>query len=345
MASAHIVALGARTPIGLSALHSAAAARASVNRIREHTYLKDRTGQPVMGAWDGLLSPQLRAVERMITMVSAAAREACSALAERPPVRLAMPVYLALPELRPGFDEADSARLSAAVRALDVPLDRTKVHAFCDGHAGGLLAFQRAMQSIQAGLAEACLVLGVDSYANNATLAWLDTNRQLACDYNRSGFVPGEGAGACIVANHDFLKNTRMSSLAKVRAVRSTRETNLIKTEAVCLAEGLTSAVRYVLEALEPHEAVSDVLCDMNGERYRGEEWGFVCLRLGQRFIDPTGYRCAADCWGDVGAASGPLHAILACHAAKRGYARGKLPMLWASSEAGLRAAMVLETS
>ena len=62
-----------------------------------------------------------------------------------------------------------------------------------------------------------------------------------------------------------------------------------------------------------PDERINDIYCDINGERYRSEEWGFVCLRLSQYFDNPTAYRSPAECWGDMGAASGPLFAMLAC--------------------------------
>lgn len=86
------------------------------------------------------------------------------------------------------------------------------------------------------------------------------------------------------------------------------------------------------------------MICDINGERYRGEEWGFVCLRLSQYFDDPTAYDSPADCWGDMGAASGPLFIMLACQAIARGYAKGPRALLWTSSEGGLRGAAVIET-
>jgi 3-oxoacyl-[acyl-carrier-protein] synthase-1 len=94
--------------------------------------------------------------------------------------------------------------------------------------------------------------------------------------------------------------------------------------------------------ASPPAERISDIICDINGERYRGEEWGFVCLRLPQYFNDPTAYRSPADCWGDMGAASGPLFMMLACQAAERGYAKSARCLVWAGSENGLRGAVVL---
>ncbi len=56
-----------------------------------------------------------------------------------------------------------------------------------------------ATEQIQQGAFEACLVGGVDSYFHPDTMEWLDANRQLAGAVSRSGFVPGEGAGFCLL--------------------------------------------------------------------------------------------------------------------------------------------------
>jgi 3-oxoacyl-[acyl-carrier-protein] synthase-1 len=92
-----------------------------------------------------------------------------------------------------------------------------------------------------------------------------------------------------------------------------------------------------------PGERVEAVVCDINGERYRSEEWGFTMLRLPETFVDPTAYDAPASCWGDMGAASGPLFVAVAVTAAKRGWAKGTRYLIWNSSEQGHRAAVVLE--
>ncbi len=138
-------------------------------------------------------------------------------------------------------------------------------------------------------------------------------------------------------------KRLGLAALARVLSAATGRETKLIKTSDICLSEGLTTTVRDAVSGLSPPaETINEIICDINGERYRGEEWGFVCLRLPQYFDDPTAYRSPADCWGDMGAASGPLFAMLACQTAARGYAKGPRTLLWASSEGGLRGAAVL---
>jgi 3-oxoacyl-[acyl-carrier-protein] synthase-1 len=208
-----------------------------------------------------------------------------------------------------------------------------------------LAALSAAVERVRQGGCEVCLAGGVDSYFHPDTMEWLDANRQLVGAVSRSGFVPGEAAGFCLVVAASARERLGLPARARVLAVGVSRETSLIKTTNLCLGEGLTSAVRAAVDALQPPaRRVNAVICDITSERYRGEEWGFVCLRLPECFDDPTGYVSPADAWGDVGAASGPLFAMLACEAATRGYAAGPTTLAWASSESGLRAAAVLST-
>jgi len=49
-----------------------------------------------------------------------------------------------------------------------------------------------------------------------------------------------------------------------------------------------------------------------------------------------------ADCWGDVGAASGPLFVMLAVVAGLKGYANGPHMMIFTAAETGERTAALI---
>ena len=260
--------------------------------------------------------------------------------------QLQVPVYLGLPEYRPGFSKSDAQEVQKGIGNIEgLPIQISEVKVLSEGHASGLSAFAVATEHIRKGVLEACLVGGVDSYFHPDTMEWLDENRQLVGTISRSAFVPGEAAGFCLLMSAEVSKRLGLVALARVLEVAVGREVKLIKTSDICLGEGLTTTVRSAVGGLRPpDETINDIICDINGERYRGEEWGFVCLRLPQYFDAPTAYLSPADCWGDIGAASGPLFVMLACEAAAGGYAKGERTLLWASSEGGLRGAAMLET-
>ena len=341
----HIIATGARTPLGLESASSAAAVRAQICAMGEHPFMIDQMGDPMPAAMDAQLDPCLMGPQRLLALAEGPLREVCAPLtgnSRLPQVEL--PLLLALPELRPGFSEQDAETIRSGLAGLEgLPCRLSAVKVFNQGHAAGLATLATAYVKMQQGVFEACLVGGVDSYFQPDTMEWLDANRQLVGAVSRSGFVPGEGAGFCLLMSEPLRRRLELKSQARILVATTGRETKLIKTAGNCLGEGLTATVRNVLSVLAPAgETISDIVCDINGERYRGEEWGFVVLRLPLSFDDPTSYRSPADLWGDMGAASGPLFAMLACQAATRGYAKGKRTLLWGGSESGLRSAAVL---
>jgi 3-oxoacyl-[acyl-carrier-protein] synthase-1 len=342
----HIVSAGARTALGLRAAPSAAAYRAGISAVREHPFMIDQSGDPMPGALDTLLDPAMIGPDRFLALAESALREACQPMAGQSAIR-SVPMFVGLPEIRPGFTGADAEAIRKGLTQCgEIPLEFSASYISTHGHAAGLAALAAASQRMQEGEFDVCVVGGIDSYFHPDTMEWLDEHRQLAGAVARSAFVPGEGAGFCLLMTEHALDRFGLKASARVRSAATGRETQLIKTQDLCLGAGLTSVVAQAADGLkQPRETIGAVICDINGERYRGEEWGFVCLRLSEHFDDPTDYWSPADCWGDVGAASGPLFVMLACEAASRGYLKGPLAMLWASSENGLRAATIIDTA
>jgi 3-oxoacyl-[acyl-carrier-protein] synthase-1 len=312
----------------------------------DHPFMIDQSGNPMPGAFDLQLDRDLMGPQRLLVLAESAVREACEPLATSTPTsRIRLPLYLGMPELRPGFTEQDARVIQTGLMRLEgLPISLSEVHVFPHGHAAGLDALAGAVEKIQQGTLEACLVGGVESYFHPDTMEWLDENRQLAGAVSRSGFVPGEGAGCCLLMTAPACTKLRLDAIACVLTVACGKETKLIKTSDICLGEGLTAVVQHAAGRQSGSGRINEVICDINGERYRSEEWGFVCLRLSQYFDDPTAYRSPADSWGDMGAASGPLFTMLTCQASVRGYAKGSRTLLWAGSEKGLRGAALIET-
>ncbi len=340
----HIAAVGARTPLGLTAESSAAAVRAGIDRLSDHPFMIDRLGNPMRAVMDRLLDPDLIGPERLVELIATALRDVGRKLLPLRGMIPDMPLLLGLPEIRPGWTEDSTRWVAQGIANLDLPFPLAGIETFSRGHAAGLMAMEVAYSRIHSGQSELCLVGGVDSYFDADTMEWLDENKQLAGADTRSAFIPGEGAGCCLLASHQLLQRARLTSLAEIRSAHTAHEPHRIKTDTICLGQGLTAVVREAVKPLAlPQEKIEGVICDINGERYRCEEWGFALLRTSPAFVDPTAYDLPASHWGDVGAASGPLFATLAIAAGQRGYAKGKHYLIWASSEGGERSAALLE--
>jgi 3-oxoacyl-[acyl-carrier-protein] synthase-1 len=208
-----------------------------------------------------------------------------------------------------------------------------------------LFALAEACAYIISGAAPWAIAGGVDSYIDSQSLEWLDDRKQLMSSLNRSGFPPGEAAGFCLLASAEAARSTNLEILGRVRSVGDAIESSPMKTESICVGAGLTAAIRKALMPIETDgELVNRTYCDLNGERYRSEEYVYALLRTQSAFVDAHDYVTPADCWGDIGAASGPLLTALAIEWGRRGWTDGPLSLVWASSESGERAAATLWT-
>ena len=222
--------------------------------------------------------------------------------------------------------------------------DFQSIELLADGHAAGLIALHAACARLRAELVDICVIAGFDSYLTLETLEWLDRNRQLA--------------DLRIIAVPSFLErrpellrlraNLRSSvaavkSLAVVRGIGLALETNRIKTNSVCLGEGLTESVKIAVASIRPPEEIVDgIICDINGERYRTEEWAFAFCAY-RKHSPINRLQRPASFWGDVGAAMVPSLWCWRHWPASVAGAKGSRYLVWNSSESGRRAAALLQ--
>lgn len=341
----HVVGLGASTAVGRDALSSAAAVRAGISGFTQHPYMIDTAGEPMRAAIAPWLDIGVAGVERFEALLFPAIDQALAHVTELRAPALRIALSMGLPSPRPGLPEDLQPALMKSLREKYRHVFST-VATFPNGHAAGLLALASAMRKLAKAEVDACVVAGVDSYIEPETLEWLEKNDQLhsAGSLNNAwGFIPGEGAGALLSMRPETAERLRLEPLARVLEVGTAFEPKRIKTETVCIGEGLTQAFQGALAALPRDLKISDIYCDMNGEPYRADEFGFAGLRTKEAFKGISDFVAPADCWGDVSAAGGPLHVILSSLAGAKGYARGNIAFTWASSEGGERAAALLE--
>lgn len=339
-----VCGIGARTAIGLSVAASAAAVRAGVSGLALHPVFKDRANEPISFAADPLLESGLPVEHRMRAMLLSAVEEAVGQNLQAEPMRIGA-CWLAFPEARAGLDPQMHGRLAASL-ADELRLPPESIYVLPRGHAGGLMALQAAAHALSRDDSEAALVMAVDSYHDPQTLHSLDLRRRLMSAENRGGFPPGEAASACLLMGADTAARRALPTLACLRAAASAREPNTLRASTPCLGEGLSAVLSAVTHRLRAEgEMVTDTYCDLNGERYRNEEFVYANLRTQDAFADPNAYICPADCWGDVGAASGLLYLALAVTAQARRYANGRHAALWAGSDDGYRSAMVVTSA
>jgi 3-oxoacyl-[acyl-carrier-protein] synthase-1 len=337
-----IIGTGARSPVGLDGPSTAAAVRAGIAIMARHPFMLDKNAEPMMVCADAVLPISMAGADRLVSLALPAAREALRPLCdlgERPKVA----VFVAVSEERPGRPtDLDRAFISRFVTALAGDCAVTESACYPSGHAAGIFCLEQAMSCIASGRSHFCLVGGVESYLEPETLEWLDQTDQLHSEATTWGFCPGEGAAFCLLASEPAIARLGLAVPIDVVSAGSARELNTIATDTVCVGQGLSEAFKKTLAGLPADRRVNITICDMNGEPYRGNEYGFAVLRSPGKFADDADFQTPADCCGDMGAASGPLFVTLATAAAIKHYGPGPVTLLWASSYGGLRAAALL---
>jgi 3-oxoacyl-[acyl-carrier-protein] synthase I len=342
-----IVEIGARTPVGLLAETSAAAVRAGISRTSECPLTAvDAEGEPKMVAADARLGFTIMGVDRLIPLACSAIEQVLRKLGPKC-ATVPLDVLLALPEARPGMSDRSLAtlvqRLPAALHAELRTRGASVGFAVAGrGHAGVAAAVQRVAQATARRDEVLSLVVGVDSYHHPDTLLWLEHARHFGPDA-RNPVVPGEAAGCLALASTRLRKHLGLPSKATIGGVGVSNETLPPESETGSFGIGMTNAIKAAVAGLQlPAQAVDTTYSDINGERYRSEEWGFVAMRIPAAF-KALEYEAPANSWGDIGAASGALGAVLAVQSWARGYARGPRALVIGGSRDGARGAILLQ--
>lgn len=332
------------TPVGLSLPETAAATRARVAGLRASHWRDRRDNAFVLGrvpaAGLPALSPQLQHAgvqareARMLRMAHAALAEA---LALVPAVERPIPLLLGLPEHHTQAALEPAAFLARLAIQSGAPLDRSRSVAAPLGRAAGLMAFNQAAALLDDDATPWVLVGGVDSLVDLYVLNTLDQQGRIRNERNSDGFTPGEGAAFLLLGK----QGGGLAPIARIAACGHGHEAGHLYSDVPYLGEGLAALFGQVLQP-PPPAPIGTLYASFNGERYWARELGVARLRHAAAFSDAVQIEHPAECFGDLGAAHGPVLAALAAHALANGYRPGPA-LVYASSDHGSRGAVLLE--
>lgn len=346
-----VLSVGARCAMAGNALHVAMLARARKIKTRA-SGMRDAQGRRIDLCLVRDIPDDVVGFDRLAALGAPALREAhdgALALAEdaerRQILSGPLPLFLALPDGdRPDAHPRVRRELPQALSAASgVAIDLARSKTFTAGHAGFALALQAAARALadgQSGI-RAALVGGIDSFYEPAVLAWLDREKRRQAPGVRGGFVPGEGA-AFLVLTRPGTQDPGPGPLARLLAVETGSSNEPERPRRTGgedqPPQGMTDVVRRVL-ASSP-KAPGWVLTDVNGEEYRTWEWSSVKRAAIPRAAVEQTFTAEL---GDVGAASGPLLASIACACFRVACAPSSLSLLALHSDFGLRGSFLLE--
>lgn len=331
-----ITAAGMVTPVGLNYRSSCAALRAGVSGIREANLWDAESGEYISAGkvdlphwWEGL--------GKLAELVSPAIHE-CLSVAEAPAKDI--PILLGVagadrPHRLVGLDDElldeIEFRLELPHHALSKTIPRANVSA--------VVGLREAQRILDAKLAPACIVAGVDSFLQqNVVEAYLE-QRRIMTPVNSNGFLPGEAGCALLVEP----SGTRRADELRILGTGMAKEEAVIASDKPLRGEGITDAVRQALSAasLNIHDT-SYRITDLSGEHYKFKEATFVAGRFLRKPM-PVLY----DLWhhieftGELGAANAACALAWNFHAAQKGYAPGPTSLLHFGSDDGERSALV----
>jgi 3-oxoacyl-[acyl-carrier-protein] synthase-1 len=262
-------------------------------------------------------------------------------LAELPEVQLRdLPVLLVLAEQdRPGrLQGLDDTLLRDLLERCGGAF-HPESQVIAKGRTGGIEAIEIASRLMSKSRVASCAIVGVDSFLNAATLRAYHERGRLLTGLNSDGFIPGEAAGAFLLES----TASRNPGPLLVRGWGFAKEDAGIESELPLRGEGLANAIRESFShGGTDYHAVDYRICDANGEQYPFQEAALAMARtLRLRKVSFDLWH-AADCIGEVGAATVPCALSIAWHAAEKGYAPGPGVLMHVGNTSGERAALVL---
>lgn len=344
------MAIGMITAVGIGAKQTAASVRAGIARQAESS-IYNKQFQPMKMALvpeDALppLESTLETVQgmtsRQIRMLRLAGSALQEVLADVPdPQRV--PVLLGTPEAWPGRPDPSGERFlqHLAVQS-KVAFDLSRSKMFPVGRAAGLLALQEALQRLKTGQVEQIVVGGVDSYLDLYLLGTVDMEGRVLAEGVMDGFVPGEGAGFLLLRSNTKSASGKMP-LAMVLGVATGVEKGHRYSEEIYRGDGLAGTLQQLFRSVhQKQEKVRTVYAGFNGENFWAKEWGVAYMRSQEQFETDFRVEHPADCFGDPGAALGPITIGLAAIGMQKGYRKGPT-LVWCSSDREPRAAALVQ--
>ncbi|UVL86732.1 hypothetical protein LOY35_14245 [Pseudomonas sp. B21-028] len=337
MSALCIVGSGMVSAVGLSAPASCAAIRCAIDNFQETRFI-DRGGEWLIAASVTLEQPWRGRVK----LIKMAARAIAEALQNTPGVDPQnIPLLLGLAEAeRPGrLEGLDKGLLHAIEAELGLRFHPSS-NVIVRGRVSAAVALLNARTLIYQGGHRHVLVAGVDSFLSAPTLDAFEARQRLLTSQNSNGFIPGEGAGAVMLAAPVASADPQLTCVGLGFGM----ETATVEAEDIPLrAEGLTQAVRAALsEASCGLEQMDYRLTDLSGEQYYFKEAALALgrsLRVRKEFFHLWH---PADCIGEVGAAIGPVMLAVALAASRKGYGEGPNIFCHLGNDAGERAVALL---
>lgn len=250
-----------------------------------------------------------------------------------------LPLFLAGPEKLPGRRSIISdnfLKLLKAQSKQSIDIDNSYVFPF--GRTAGLYALEAAMIYIENHPGRQVIVGGVDSYIDLHLIATLTRDHRITATGVMDGFIPGESAAFLLIGDASTAQAGKPRFALHPPGI-SQEPGHRYSTEPY-RGEGLAKALTEALD-IDLSDKISTTMISFNGENFFAKEWSVAAVRNSIAFIEAPNLLHPADCFGDVGAAFGPIAIGIAVIGMHKKYLTSPA-LICCSSEMEQRAAVCL---
>lgn len=345
-ASLCLAATGMITPVGFNTITTTAAVRAGHNAYFESEFFnRDYNPMLIAKVPDTALPPLHKKLwhaeglgDRQRRLLQLVVHALADVVAVSPPTQ-SLPLFLAGPETLPGCPTALPANfIEHVMTQTGVEFHRPDCRLLTTGRAGGLHAVELAFRYFEQTSSDYVLIGGVDSYQDRFLLEKLDKEDRILAQDIKDGFAPGEAASFLLLATQRGVGALKQPPLAAVYRPGFANEAGHQYSQAPYLGDGLAVAFSTAI-AQGNGEPIRTVYSSMNGEHFWAKEHGVAMTRNYLHMDEKVMHEHPADCFGDLGAACGPVMIGMAAMGMQQGYSSSSC-LIGCSSENEQRAAV-----
>jgi 3-oxoacyl-[acyl-carrier-protein] synthase-1 len=331
-----IVKCGMASPVGINSKMTAAMIMAESRRFMPYDKIKDPEDKPLTISKATYIENE-DYVERLKELLTPALLEALEPLYRINPK---LTIYAGLAEKNDNQPKDFVSEITATIGNIiaESPFGAV-TEVYCKGHSSGLICLEKAITHLREDKAEFCIVGGIDSYIDKNLIFDLILENRINSSSIKHGFTPGEAAGFFLLTTKKRAEFYKMPVMAKIKAVSSTMEEKTFLSGNTCLGQGLSKVIARVLKEIPKETSIDKIYCDLNGERFRAEEYNYLLSRNSNLIEDPGSYITTSRYYGDVGAATVPSLISLAVH-----HNEEKITgLFFTGSDFGIRSAAIIE--